>query len=181
MKKRALLPTRLTAMITPADELQHGNLLTQSRAVFPATPVLTDDEFKEFEMVGPTKQKEIEDKAPILVEHSSFIRAPLNIEVVVKNTSLADAADRAADKLEAQAADLRHLAAIARGEAYNMLKCCEDEAETLAGRKDEAAILANNKLQELKAKTKVAKTAAENKVAKRVAKKAEKKTLLPTK
>jgi hypothetical protein len=130
MKKRPLLPSRISATITTADETQFNGSLTQTRAVFPATPVLTDDEFKEIENVGATKQKEIKDKLPILVEHNSFIRPPLSIEEAVKDDSLADAADRAADKLEAEAKDLRRLAAIARGEAYNMLKCCEDEAES---------------------------------------------------
>ncbi len=142
-----LLANLVTATITAADEQSFETFLTQARAVFPKPPVMDDTAFKSLEKMGPVKRAEYDAKMPIFKKNKPPLSAPLSIAEAERKIAVGDAAKKAHALLLDMAADMLRLTVIAHAEGYNMLKCCEEDNDILASRRDETAIATRNDIQ----------------------------------
>jgi hypothetical protein len=171
-----LLPNRVTATVTLADEEAFFALLAQALGMYPKSPVLDKDTYQSLDKMGPAKRVEYDAKMPIMMKHQPPLVEPLSIQGAETKVSMGDAAMRAADKFNEMAAYMTRFATIAYAEGYNMMKCCEEESDMQASRRNEAAIATRNEIQDIdkkklaelaKEKTKVDKL-ADKKVAEKL-------------
>ncbi len=141
-----LLANLVTATITSADEQSFETLLAQARAVFPKPPVMDDAAFKSLDKMGPVKRAEYDAKLPILKKNKPPLSPPLSIEEAEKKIAVGDATRKAYTLLLDMAADMLRLTVIAHAEGFNMLKCCEEDNDILASRRNEIAIATRNEI-----------------------------------